>query len=190
MNTITPSQKKIIIVSAAAVALVALLGLFVYLPAVRKISLLKDEFSGIQDQIEQIEANVGQGRSIAEGIEALKNRYRALDAKFPVKEEEALGLFSEFARKCNVTIVTIKSQPKVELLDAKDQKVEIEGKVCQVLPVTIEIKSNYSDLGRYIEMLGESLPAYVTVEELKIYKESGGIPNLRVTMELNLYLLA
>ncbi len=190
MNTITPSQKKIIIVSAAAVILAALLGLFVYWPAVRKISLLKDELSGIQDQIEQIEADVGQGRSIAEGIEALKNRYRALDAKFPVKEEEALGLFSEFARKCNVTIVTIKSQPKVELLDAKDQKIGIEGKICQILPVSIEIKSNYSDLGKYIEMLGESLPAFVTVEKLSIHKESAEAPGLRIIMELNLYLLA
>lgn len=190
MNTITPSQRKIIIVTAAAVAVAALLSLFVYLPAVREISLLKGEVSGIQGQIEQIEANVGQGHSIAEGIEALKNKYRALDAKFPAKKEEALGLLSEFARKCNITIVAIKSQPKVEFLDAKDQKVEIEGKICQILPVSIEVRSNYHDLGKYLEMLGESLPAYVTVEELNIHQESGGIPNLRVTMELNLYLLA
>lgn len=190
MNTITPSQKKIIIFTAAAVTAVALLGLFAYLPAVREISLLKGEVSGIRDQIEQIEASVGQGHSIAEGIEALKNRYRALDTKFPVKEEEALGLLSEFAKKCNITVVAIKSQPKVEFLDAKDQKVEIEGKVCQILPVSIDVKSNYNDLGKYIEMLGESLPAYVTIEELNIRKESGGGPGLRVTMELNLYLLA
>lgn len=190
MNTITPSQRKIIIVAAAAVTVVALLSLFVYLPAVQKISLLKGEVSGIQDQIEQIEAMVSQGHSMAEGIEALKNRYRALDAKFPVKEEEALELFSEFARKCNVTIVTIKSQPKVEFLDAKDQKVAIEGKICQILPVSIEVRSNYNDLGKYVEMLEESLPTYVTVEELNIHKESGGIPNLRVTIELNLYLLS
>ncbi len=190
MNTITPSQKKIIIFTAAAVTAVALLGLFAYLPAVREISLLKGEVSGIRDQIEQIEASVGQGHSIAEGIEALKNRYRALDAKFPVKEEKALGLLSEFAKKCNITVVAIKSQPKVEFLDAKDQKVEIEGKICQILPVSIDVKSNYNDLGKYIEMLGESLPAYVTIEELNIRKESGGASGLRVTMELNLYLLA
>lgn len=190
MNTITPSQRKIIIISVAAATVAALLSLFVYLPAVRKISLLKGELSGIQNQIEQIEAMVSQGYSMAEGIEALKNKYRALDAKFPVKEEEALGLLSEFARKCNITIVAIKSQPKVELLDAKDKKVEIEGKICQILPVSIEVKSSYNDLGKYLEMLGESLPAYITVEKLNIHKESGGIPNLRVTMELNLYLLA
>lgn len=190
MNTITPSQKKIIIFTAAAVTAVALLGLFVYLPAVREISLLKGEVSGIRDQIDQIEASVGQGHSIAEGIEALKNRYRALDAKFPVKEEKALGLLSEFAKKCNITVVAIKSQPKVGFLDGKDQKVEIEGKICQILPVSIDVKSNYNDLGKYIEMLGESLPAYVTIEELNIRKESGEGPGLRVTMELNLYLLA
>ena len=189
MNTITPSQKKIIIFTGAAVTAVTLLGLFVYLPAVREISLLKGEVSGIRDQIEQIEASVGQGHSIADGIEALKNKYRVLDAKFPVKEEEALGLLSEFARKCNITIVAIKSQPKVEFLDAKGQKAGIEGKICQILPVSIEAKSNYNDLGKYIEMLGESLPAYATVEKVKIYKESGGIPSLRVTIELNLYLL-
>ncbi len=190
MDTITPSQRKIIIVTAATVAVVALLSLFVYLPAVREISLLKGEHSGIQNQIEQIEAMVGQGHSMAEGIEALKNKYRALDAKFPAKEEEALGLLSEFAGKCNMTIVTIKSQPKVEFLDEKDQKVEIEGKICQILPVSIEVRSNYNDLGKYIEMLGESLPAYATVEELNMRKESGGTPSLRVIIELNLYLLA
>lgn len=189
MNTITSSQRKIIIIAAAAAAVVALLSFFVYLPAVRKMSLLKDEVSGIQDQIEQIEDNVGQGHSIADGIEVLKNSHRALDAKFPVKEEEALGLLSEFARKCNVTVVAIRPGSKVEFLDAKGQKVEIEGKICRILPVSIEVRSNYNDLGKYLEMLEESLPAYVTVEELKIHKESGGIPNLIVTMNLNLYLL-
>ncbi len=178
------------IIACIAMLILVLTNAFIYVPALRKIDALNSELSAMQSQIEQIEAAVGRERSIAAGIELLKNRYGQLDMKFPSKEEDALRSISELARERNIAIITMKSQPKVQFLDAENKNVEIDGKICQILPVAIEMKSGYKDLGQYIETLKKSLPAYVTIERLKIQKESGAALDLKVTLELNLYLLS
>ena len=110
--------------------------------------------------------------------------------KFPSREEEALRLVSEFARARGISIISMKSRPKTEFLDVENKSVGMEEKICRILPVSIELTSSYKDLGQYIEILNESLPAYVTIEKLKIRKESGTASDLRIILELNLYLLS
>lgn len=190
MKDISPSQKKVVGITAMAVLIAVLTGIFLYVPTLQKVGLLKNELMVAQNQIEQIEAAVGSEQSIAEGIKLLKDRYSALDIKFPSQEEEALKLVSELARAHNISIITMKFQPKAEFLDVENKKVDIEGKICRILPVSIELTSSYKDLGQYIEILKESLPAYVTIERLNIRKELGAASNLRVTLDLNLYLLS
>jgi len=172
--------------------LAVLTGVFIYAPTLRKVGLLKNELMVAQNQIEQIEAAVGGGPSISitEGIKLLKDRHSKLDMKFPSREEEALRLVSEFARARGISIISMKSRPKTEFLDVENKSVGMEEKICRILPVSIELTSSYKDLGQYIEILNESLPAYVTIEKLKIRKESGTASDLRIILELNLYLLS
>lgn len=170
--------------------LIACVGIFVYVPTLRKASLLKNEFLVMQSRIEKIEALVGHEQSPTEWITLLKDRERQLDIKFPAKEEEALRLISDLARTHRIVIIMMKSQPKADFLDAENKNVDIDGKICRILPVTIELTSSYKDLGRYIEILKESLPAYVTVERLEMRKETAAATNLKITLELNLYLLS
>ncbi|MCK5178342.1 MAG: hypothetical protein KAR32_02345, partial [Candidatus Omnitrophica bacterium] len=81
-------------------------------------------------------------------------------------------------------------QPKVDFLDEDAQKVEIEGRVCQKFLVSIEIKAIYGDLVEYVDNLKESLPAYITIERMRIRKETSGARQLSITLDLNLYLLS
>ena len=190
MKDISPSQKKMVGIAAVVMLLAVLTGVFIYAPTLRKVGLLKNELMVAQNQIEQIEAAVGGGPSIAEGIKLLKDRHSKLDMKFPSREEEALRLVSEFARARGISIISMKSRPKTEFLDVENKSVGMEEKICRILPVSIELTSSYKDLGQYIEILNESLPAYVTIEKLKIRKESGTASDLRIILELNLYLLS
>ena len=75
-------------------------------------------------------------------------------------------------------------------LDENNQKVEIEEKTCELVPVTIEMKCFYKDLVKYIETLKKSLPAFISIERLRINKDKSGIPRLNIVLDLNLYLLS
>ena len=187
---LTAQQKKIITTVAVITVPFVICWLFVYLPTRGMVNQLKAELNNVQNQIQQIEAMIEKGKTIEEGIKSLKERYVQIDSKFPEREEEGLRLLSDFARKQNIGIVSIKSQPRTAFLDKDSQKVEIEGKSCWQLSVSIEMKSGYADLLEYLKNLKESLPAYATFERLRINKDPSGMAKLNITMDLNLYLLS
>ena len=120
----------------------------------------------------------------------LETRYKELNSKFPEKEEGALGALSDLAKKHKIEIRSIRSQPKSFFLDENAQKIEIDGKVCQIFLVSMEIRTSYRDLVEYIDALKEYLPAYVTIESMRINKEASGSLKLNVALDLALYLLS
>ena len=190
MQNLTRSQQKIIIVTVAVIVVFFIVWLLLYIPTTNGMNQYKIELNGVQSQIQQIEMTFGQGKSIEEGMRLLTERYRQLDAKFPLKEEEGLRLLSDMARQLNVEIVSTKLQPKKEFEDSSHTKVQIDGKTCQELKITIDVRSTYKDLVEYIKTLKEQLPVYITVENLKINKASREVSPLNVTLEINFYLLS
>jgi Tfp pilus assembly protein PilO len=74
--------------------------------------------------------------------------------------------------------------------DANRKKAEIDGKNCQLLSVSIAMKSSYKDLFAYIQTLKELLPAYVTIERLEMGRDASGTSKLNVSLDLTMYLLS
>lgn len=190
MRKISSAQKKINIVTATGVLAFLMLWGFLYLPSIKVVKELKSELNGIQDQIRQIEGKVTGDGKTKQGIRELEVRYQWVNSKFPEKEEKALRMLSDLAKEFKIDVLSIRSQPKVDFLDEDAQKVEIEGRVCQKFLVSIEIKAVYGDLVEYVGTLKESLPAYITIERMRIRKETSGARQLSITLDLNLYLLS
>ncbi len=190
MRKISSAQKKINIVTATGVLAFLMLWGFLYLPSIKVVKELKSELNGIQDQIRQIEGKVTGDGKTKQGIRELELRAQWVNSKFPEKEEKALRMLSDLAKEFKIDVLSIRSQPKVDFLDEDAQKVEIEGRVCQKFLVSIEIKAIYGDLVEYVDNLKESLPAYITIERMRIRKETSGARQLSITLDLNLYLLS
>ena len=67
----------------------------------------------------------------------------------------------------------------------------IEGKACEELSVSMEIRCLYNDLIRYIETLRNSLPAFVSIEKISVTKDKSASPSkLYVRLYIKLYLLS
>ena len=190
MQKLTASQKKINI-TAIVMVLIFLSGwLLIYFPRQNKLRQLKNELSRMEGQIQQINALLGDNTTIDEGIRLFTERSRRLDAQFPHEEEEPIRWLSDSARKHNLGIVSIKSQPKILFQDEKQKPIEVEGKSCQVVGVSMEIKGSYRDLIEYMESIKKSLPTYVTVEKVRIYKDSSATGALNFSVEMRLFLLS
>ena len=181
---------KINIIAGISVAAFIIFWVFLYIPSKKTIKKLKEELGIVQGQIRQIEGNFGEGGKLGDWIILLEKRYKALDSKFPEKEEEALGALSDLAKQHKIEIRSIQSQPKTFFLDKDAKKIDIEGKVCQIFRVSMELSASYQDLVEYIDALKESLPAYVTIESLRVNKSSSGSLKLNVALNVALYLLS
>ena len=190
MKKITATQRKIILLTAIVALAFSAVWFFVYLPERNRLHQFKEQLADVESQIRQVQGDAQANKAVEEKIKFLQERYKYVETKFPPKEYEALRLLSDFARKVNVNILSIRSEPKEIFLDEAQQKIEVEGKVCQRLPVSVELKCRYQDMLAYLEMLEDFLPAYVTVEGLRIRKDEAGSFKLDMTLDLNLYLLS
>lgn len=163
---------------------------FFHLPGQNTLSRVKSESLKIEAQIQGIEAMIGKGESMAAGMQFLIERYQELNNQFPQKEEESIRMLSRLSRELNIKLISLKPQPKVVFLDQNKQAVEIEGKTCQKVYVSLEMKCFYKDLVKYITSLKRDLPAFVTVEKLRISKSTSATPRLNVILDINLYFLS
>ncbi len=188
IERLTPAQKKIAI-SALILALVFFaVWLFLYLPSRNMLRTLKTQLDAAEDEIAEIQALLGRGVSIEQGLTSLKKRHQDVSAQFPAKEEEAIKVFSDVAKKLNIEVESLKSEPIRPLLIGKD-KVEIEGRACQFTSVSLRMRCTYLEFVEYAENVKQSLPALLTIEKLKITRNSPGAKELNIDLVFNLYLL-
>ena len=190
IKKVSSTQKMIIIISLIVILVFLFFWFLIYLPSKKEVTRIKSQLSDLNNQIRQIEAITSQTTLTDEGIRIIRQRHQQLIDKFPQKEEESLRMLSDLAGNLNVELVSIKPQPKTVFLDQNKNAVEIEGRVCQKVYVSIEIKSLYKDLVKYIQTIKESLPAFISIEKLNIGKDRLQAPKLKVLLELNLFLLS
>ena len=190
INKIASSQKKIIYRSLITISVFLILWLFIYLPVKKRVRGLQSELSRLESEIKNIESIAGKA-TMSEGINSMHQRFQELNNKFPAKEEEALGLFSNFAKKLNIELISIKPKPKEILLDEDDKEIQIEGKTCQIVFVSVRLRCDYENLVKYIETLKDNLPGFLTIEKLNIAKyKFQNTARLEITLDFNLYLLS
>lgn len=186
---ITDNQKNIIIMSFSILLVFLLFGIFLYLPASKEISMLKQELNLTEQQIQGIDLLLTGSQGQNEAILLLKKQQQDLDSKFPQKEEESLNLITEIARKMNITIISLQSGAKTELLGVSGKQTVIENRLAHYIPITLEVTCFYKDLVKYLLELKLELPAFVSVVSLSVKKEDRSSGRVRAITNFNLYLL-
>ncbi len=183
-------QIRMIVKPAVIIGAFVVFYFFIQSPRQSRLRQLQVEFYGAQAQIEQIEKVVAQGHALEEGIRLFQQNRKYIDAKFPAKEEEGLKGLSDIARSFAMEVFSLKSSPKMPFLSQSQEKVEIDGKTCYRVYVSMEMKGNYAQLIQYIMSLKESLPAYISVEKLRVIRDSAGSNKLSIFIDFHLYLLS
>ncbi|MBU1112432.1 MAG: hypothetical protein KKH93_00980 [Candidatus Omnitrophica bacterium] len=191
INSITKTQKKIIIAASLAILVFVIFLFFVYIPGKKEMSQLKSTLQAKQKEIQDIQMMVDQGQPLEESIRMLKERFDFLEGKFPVKEEEPLRMISDLARKAKVNLVSINPGPKKNLVDKNQKNLTVDNKACQRITVAISLDCSYKDLVKYIELLKQELSALVIVDNLEVNKNnSGSNRDLKVRLGISFYLLS
>ena len=186
---LTGNQKKIVVISLAVLFIFLFFLVFLFFPASKEISILKNELISTDEQIEGIEILLAGSQSRDEAIRLLKQKQQYLSDKFPQKEEESLRLIPEIARKININVISVQPGAKTELLDELGKQIVLENKAANYLPITLELSCYFKDLVRYVLELKATLPAFTSVNSLEIKKEGQLGGKIRANIEFNLYFL-
>lgn len=191
MEKLSLSQKKIIIHAGIFILALSLAWFFLYSPSRENLSKAKQEFLAVEEEIHEIESLVDGSVPIDQSLSMLKERYQELDSKFPDKEEETLRALSDFAQKLNIDIVSIKPQRKRIVWEKEEEEaVQVDGKVCQCVTVSIDIRCFYQDLVKYVEVLKKELPAFMVVASVRLIKDKSRVKELKLTRDkLNVILI-
>lgn len=190
MRKLNPYQVKVLITAALVAGVFAAFYFFIQTPRSSHLRHLQTEFYDKQSQIQQIENVVAQGYALEEGIKLFQKNRKNIDSKFPAKEEEGLKGISDFARHFNMEVTSLKSSSRIPFLFLNQEKVEIDGKTCYQVYAAVEMKGSYEHLVQYLAALKESLPAYISIEKLRIMRDSSGADKLSIFIDFNLYLLS
>ena len=175
-------------VVALSVAVV-LLSLFIYLPLKGKAGRLAVDLKNLQTNLDHVREIVGGGKDLEAGKVLLEKNLKKLDAKFPEKEYDALNRISELARTSGLEVVSVNSQPKHLIEDSQAQGLNIDGKVCHQISVSMELRGTYSNLVGYLSSLKDSPNTFTMVDRYHLRKEGPESKKLGISVELNLYLL-
>lgn len=190
MKKLSLPQKNMLVLIFTVVCAFVVFCFFVYFPTWNSIIQIKENLSNVENQIREIEAMVGKSETIDESKSTLREMFTHLNSKFSQDEKESFKMISDFARKLNIGIISIRPTPRTPFLDTDNQKIIVEGKVCQKIGLSMEMRCSYKDLVEYIKALKESLPAVFAVERLKITKDTAATVKLYITLDLNLYTLS
>ena len=175
--------------SATVLFAFLLFWVFLYFPSSKEISSLKKELTTTQQQIQGIEILLSGSQSRDEAIRLLKARQLYLSNKFPLQEEDSLRIIPEVARKMNIEVVSLQPGLRVEFLDESGKQVIIDGNVANYLPISMEVICSYKDMVSYLTELKNILPAFLSVINLNVKKDSQLNGKVRSTVGFNLYLL-
>jgi len=190
MKTLSYSQKKIFIVAIFAGLLFLLFWVFIYWPEQSKFDYVKSELNRVDREIETIEGLTDKSVSVEEGIRRLREAYVKIEFKFPAREEDALGYLSQAAQKYRIEVGGVNSQPKKSMVDSEEKNILVDGKKLKKVLVAMDLKGSYKDLVDYLAQLKDALPAFMTVEKLRITKQDQSDNRLTIHMEFYLYLLS
>jgi Tfp pilus assembly protein PilO len=187
---INQREKNIVVITGVCVLVIFLFWVFVYLPADKRLRVLKTDLKNVKDEVSQIQARGGKnGRDMITMVESLQKDFKSAMLKFPKGEEETLKLLSQEANKLGMEIVSIKQGSKRPFLDSSNNLVFCESEQCFEIPIAVEMRGLYRSVGEFLNVLREGFPAFIKTEEIRIGKDEMISPKRRINLELRLYIL-
>ena len=183
-------NKKILIITAVCIVVIAVFWAFIYFPASNRLKAVKAELDSLKREISDIESSPGEKTGdIARMVESLQRDFKQINRKFPAQEEDALKLLSSAANRLKIEIAYIRPQQKKPTVNPQGGPVLIDGSQCCSMAIAMEMTGLYKDIGEYLKWLREDFPPLITIEDISITRDETRMPQLKVKMELVLYAL-
>ena len=174
-----PKQQRIILAVLVGVILIVVINNRLFKPIVSKKRDLKLKYQKLETELKrkEFELQEAQAKTKAERITSLEKKYRHTQKKLKYlkgrlpKEKQIPALLSQIASQAGLEYNLIKMLPEESRLVYKE------------IPIQIQVKGRYQDLGEYLKRLEEST-RLIKIKSLSINTDPQAPPKLDVTLEI------
>jgi hypothetical protein len=181
--------KKIFLSVGVLLMAVVVVLVFGYLPLKRDVVAKRVTLAAMQFKIQALDSLMENDKTIAERVHIFRDRVSSLKAKFPAQEKEALKAITKVAGQLKLVIVSMQSQPAVDVVDDLNQPLEVEGLKCRSVVVAVDMKGSFKNFMIFINQLEDQLP-YFTIRRFVIIRDTQMPGQLLINFEMNVYLLS
>lgn len=181
MKKLTKEQIKIIISGAIAVFSLFCFMIFIYGPQSKQLKTFKEESSFIESQFEEIK-RITQGKELTVAVQELNGQLMEVSSFLPANQEEIVSSLSNEARALQIEIKSINPKEK-QLLEDK-----VTGYIIEELPISISMRCELKALCEFLDILRDSFPSLVRVNQITIKSEGEARPILDVSLNLLAYI--
>lgn len=179
-----PRRQRIILVVLAGIILIVLVNNFLLKPVTSKRRDLRLRYQSLEGELKRKEFELEEARAKTETerITSLEEKYRHtqkrldyLKGRLP-KERQIPALLSQIASQARLEYNLIRMLPEESRLVYKE------------IPIQIQIKGRYQDLGEYLKDLEEST-RLIKIKSLGIKTDPQAPPKLDVMLEIATYIV-
>ncbi|HEA47297.1 MAG TPA: hypothetical protein ENH97_02680 [bacterium] len=179
-----PKQQRIILAVLVGIILIVLVNNRLFKPITSERKELRLKYQNLETELERkrIELKEAQAKTEAERIVSLEERYRHTQKKLEYlkgrlpKEKQIPTLLSQIASQTRLEYNLIKILPEESRLVYKE------------IPIQIQLKGRYQDLGEYLKGLEEST-RLIKIKSLSIKTDPKDPPKLDVVLEIATYIV-
>ena len=154
-----PFYKKFLIIVVILAVLFGLFYYFVYMPKL-------DEVAGLRSRLRRLDQQVIQKRKLVRNIEQFRKEFALLKKKFDASLRQLPN--REMIDRILMDIAKFERKENLESILFKPKK-EIKRDFYAVVPVQIQIRGTYHQIGKFFEDI-VNLPRIVNVKGYKFYK--------------------
>ncbi|MCK4648937.1 type 4a pilus biogenesis protein PilO, partial [bacterium] len=174
-----PKQQRIILAVLVGIILIVLVNNRLFKPIVSKRKDLRIKYQNLETELmrKEFELQEVQVKTEKERIAQLEEKYRHTQKKLEYlkgrlpKEKQIPALLSQIASQARLEYNLIKMLPEESRLVYKE------------IPIQIQVKGRYQDLGEYLKRLEEST-RLIKIKSLSIKTDPKTLPKLDVTLEI------
>ncbi|MBL7069566.1 MAG: type 4a pilus biogenesis protein PilO [Candidatus Omnitrophica bacterium] len=184
--TLNKNQKIIFLMAFIVIVGIIVLWIFIYNPARNKMKRLKEELAFIESEIKKIEMISGGTEKLDIAYEKFYKKFAELERLIPVEEKTTLSELSSTANEMNIEVLSTKPG---KIRPAK-LSIEMGKKRIMAMPISMNIRCNYVNLGEYLNTLRNELPTLISVDDVNIISpKREGATQLNVALTVTLYML-
>lgn len=179
-----PKQQRIILAVLVGIILIVLLNNRLFKPRISERREWRSKYQKLETELksEEFKLQEDRAKTETERIASLEEKYRHtqknldyLKGRLP-KEKQIPALLSQIASQARLEYSLIKMLPEESRLVYKE------------IPIQIQLKGRYQDLGEYLKDIEEST-RLIKIKSLSIKTDPKAPPKLDVTLEIATYIV-
>ncbi len=180
------------IVTGAISLLVAVIVLqFIYLPKHREVKRLSASHKEAKGEIDELYDFIGGQEDMQDNIVDMRRKMALLESAFPFEKgvSDIIKELNREAKRFRVNVVSLKPENFEIYRDHEGGELRIADYFCKCMPLTLNVRSRYINLGEFLMSLETNKSPMVSIDEVSIERNEDMSPWVEAEIDLSAYIL-